>query len=453
MTLRTASGILGLDLLLLGAGLSLLRGLGLARARRDALRLGGLALFAGWAATAILASLGAIAGLALTAWEVAGCAAVVAVAGVALGRRVGPAPTRPPLRARGIGAWVADGGAAVVLVYLEALFRRSRLEVTTAWDAWGFWIPKAQSIVYHHGLVTGPGGFTSFANPDYPPLAPVVDAITFRFAGKPDPAVLPLQHWVVAVAFLAGVAALLAPRVAPWLLWPGLALLVLMPDFGDLVGSSLGDEPLALLVGMAGVCGALWLLDRDPRHSTLCTLCTTAAALTKVEGLPAALLVVAMLAAAGGLRRWRPLAAGVVAPALALAPWRIWMHAHHVVSNSAFPFSKLLDPSYLGDRVARLDTALSSLPGYFLSVDRWLAAVPLALALAALVVRRRRELAVLVLGTPVLAFFGLAALYWISPLPIDWYISTSAARVTASTAVFCAALLPLLLHEALKRDG
>ena len=86
-------------------------------------------------------------------------------------------------------------------------------------------------------------------------------------------------------------------------------------------------------------------------------------------------------------------------------------------------------------------------------MNRWLAVVPLVLALAVLLARRRRELAVLAFGTAALAFLGLAAVYWISPLPVQWYIDTSAARVTASTAVFCAALFPLLLHEALRRDG
>jgi hypothetical protein len=446
-------GIVVLDALLLAAGLLLLYGLGLVRGLRDTLRFSGLALFSAWAATGILSSLAAIFGLALIVPELVVIIAVVAIAGAGLGRRVPAAPRRPALGATGVAALVAAGGAAVLLVYLEALFRRVKLEVSTSWDAWAFWIPRAESIIYRNGLKSGLGGFSSFANPDYPPLGPVLDAVTFRFAGSPDPAALPLQHWIIAVAFLAGIAALLSSRVPPAILWPSLALLVLMPDFGGMIGSSLGDESLSLWIGMAGVGGALWLLERDPRYAVLCTLCTTAAALTKVEGFPAALLIVAMLAFAGGIGRWRPLALGVAAPALALAPWRIWMHAHHVVSNSAFPYSKILDPAFLAHRASRLGTVLGTLPGYFLSVNRWLALIPLAVALGVLVAQRRRELAVLVLGTIVLFFFGLVAIYWISPLPVHWYISTSAARVTTSAAVFCAALFPLLLHEALRRDG
>jgi hypothetical protein len=453
MTGRMIAGLVALDAFLLAFGLALLFGLGLVRTVREGVRLAGLALFAGWAATGILASTAAVAGLALTVSEIVVLDALVACGAVALALVVPARPGRPWLRAAGAQAWVAAVGAGVLVVYLEALFRRAKLEVSTSWDAWGFWIPKAESIVYHHGLATGLGGFTSFSNPDYPPLAPVLDAVTFRFAGSPDPTVLPLQHWVVAVAFLAALAGLLAPRVSPAILWPALALLALMPDFGTMVGSSLGDEPLALLVGAGGVCGALWLLERDPRYLALCTLFEAAAALTKVEGLPAALLVCAMLAVAAGARRSAPLALAALLVVAALVPWRVWMREHHVVSNSAFPFSRLFDPAFLVDRSSRLGTALASLPGYFLSVNRWLGVVPLVLALALLVARRRRDLAVLAFGTTVLAFLGLAAVYWISPLPVHWYIDTSAARVATSTAVFCAALFPLLLHEALRRDG
>ena len=50
---------------------------------------------------------------------------------------------------------LAAGGIAVLLVYLEAVFRRSRLATPAAYDAWSFWLPKAESLVYFHGLDTG----------------------------------------------------------------------------------------------------------------------------------------------------------------------------------------------------------------------------------------------------------------------------------------------------------
>jgi hypothetical protein len=280
----------------------------------------------------------------------------------------------------------------------------------------------------------------------------VQDAITFRFLGSVDPAGLPTQHLVIAAAFVAAIAGLLADRVRPVLLWPGLAVLVLMPSFGDLVGSSLGDEPLALLLALAGVCAARWLVDPDQRLLAVAGICTTAAALTKVEGLPGALLVAVLLAASSRLRAWRPALLIAAAAIAAVIPWRIWMHVHDIHSNSAFPYSKLLDPGYLGGRIGRLGTALADLPGYLLGVDRWLLAVPTALLLALCVARRRPGLTVLVLGSAILAFLGNAAIYWISPLDIHFYINTSAARVVSSTTLFCAAVAPLLLSEALVGD-
>jgi hypothetical protein len=448
-----AAGLLALDLVLLAIGSAALYGVGLVRSARTGLRYAGLALFVGWAELGIAASLLAVAGASLALWQLLLLAAGLTATGLAGSRFVAAGDVRPPLGERGAAAWVAAAGAAVLLVYLEDLFRRSKLAVTTEWDAQAFWVPKAAVLVYQGGIHAGPTGFTSFTNQDYPLFAPVQDAIAFRFLGSVDPAGLPTQHLVVAAAFVAAIAGLLADRVRPVVLWPALAVLVLMPSFGDLVGSSLGDEPLALLLALAGVCVAKWLVDADPRLLAVAGICTTAAALTKVEGLPAALLVAVLLAAASRLRAWRPALLLVAAPIAAAIPWRIWMHAHDIHSNSAFPYSKLLDPGYLGGRVGRLGTALAELPGYLLGVDRWLLAVPTALLLALCVVRRRPGLTVLVLGTAILAFLGNAAVYWISPLDVHFYINTSAARVVSSTTLFCAAVAPLLLSEALGDDG
>jgi hypothetical protein len=453
MTLREGLGLVGLDALLLAVGLASLVGLGLVRSARSTLRFAGLALFLGWAELGIAGSFLAVGGASLALWQVVLLAAVLAALGLTLSRVVPPAVVLPALRERGGAAWIAAAGAAIVFVYLEALFRRSKLAVTQAWDAQAFWVPKAAVLVYQGGLHASPTGLTSFTNQDYPLLAPVQDAIAFRFLGRVDPAGLPTQHLIVAAAFLAAVAAVLADRVRPLFLWPGLAALVLMPSFGDLVGSSLGDEPLALLLALAGVCVARWLVAPEPRWLAVAGVCTTAAALTKVEGLPGALLVAVVLVAASRLRAWRPGLVLIAAPLVAVIPWRVWLHTHHIHPNSAFPYSKLLDPGYLADRIGRLGTALADLPAYLLSVDRWLLAVPTAVVLALLLVRRRPALTVLVLGTALLAFLGNAAIYWISPLDVHFYIDTSAARVVSSTTVFCAAVAPLLLSEAFGDGG
>jgi hypothetical protein len=312
-------GLLALDALFLAAGLGLLAGLGLVRGPLDALRLAGLAFVAGWAALGIAASSALMAGAALTVAQGVVLAAAVAAAGLLAAWRV---PARSlsgaTSSARGAANAVAVGAAAVLLVYLEALFRRARGAEPSAWDTWAFWLPKAKSIVYFDGLDTRPGGFTSFANPDYPPLKPALDALGFRFAGEVDAGALVLQDWALTAAFFGALAALLAPRVRPVILWPSLAVLALLPNFGALVGTLLADGPLAVLFALAGVCGALWLRDREPRLVALAALFVAAGALVKNEGLMLALVLVAVLAAVTRLRPWRELACLAAAPVAAV---------------------------------------------------------------------------------------------------------------------------------------
>jgi hypothetical protein len=220
-------------------------------------------------------------------------------------RRVPPLDRRPRRFAdRGLERIAALGGALVLAGYLEVLFLRARLAEPSRWDTWAFWMPKAMSIVYFDGLDTRAGGFTSFANPDYPPLKPAIDAAAFRFLGDVDPGALAVQNWIVAAAFFGGVAALLAPRVRPAVLWPSLALLALLPDFGLLVASLLADESLALLFALAGVCGALWLVEKEVRFAVLAAFFLATAALVKNEGLMLALVLFVLLAMnANGLPR------------------------------------------------------------------------------------------------------------------------------------------------------
>jgi hypothetical protein len=449
---REVLGLVALNALFLGTGIALLAGLGLVRAPAEALRFAGLALVAGWAAVGIAASFALLTGAALSVLQAVLLAVLVALAGGLTASRVpGRAAAGARPSTRGAANALAVAGAAVLLVYLEALFRRARVAEPSAWDTWAFWLPKAKSIVYFDGLDTEVGGFTSFANPDYPPLKPAADAIALRFVGDVDAGALVVQHWVLTAAFFAALAALLAPRVRPAILWPSLAVLAVLPNFGALVGSLLADEPLAQLLALAGVCGGLWLLDRDARLVALAALFIAAAALVKNEGLMLALLLAVLLAAVTRFRPWRELAALAAAPVAAVIPWRLWMDANGVPESPALRLGDLLDPGYLARRGDRLGTALQELPPFLLSFDRWLLTVPLALALALVLVRRRPELSAYAIGTVVLGFLGFATVYWASSYPLDWYIDTSAERVVSSLAVFAAALVPLLVAEAFEQ--
>jgi hypothetical protein len=441
------AGLVALNAVYVAVGFAVLYGIGIAR-DRGAARFVGVALVTGWALLGVAGSLLVMAGLAATVPELLAAAVVLAVAGVALGRWFAvDAPPRGP-GARGLEALVAVGGATLLVVFVGALFRRALLASPVAWDAWAFWIPRAESLVYFDGIDLAPGGYASFANPDYPPLVPVVYATTFRFAGTVDPTLLPLQQTILVTAFLGALAALLAPYVRPVLLWPSLALLAVLPNFGGLVASTLADESLSVSAGLAAVCGGLWLLYRAPALAALCGVFLAAAALTKNEGLVFGVVLGVMLAL-GSRGHLRTAGALALAPVLAVLPWKLWLATHDVGWHGAYRLSDLARPSYLADRIDRLGTALVELPSYLVAPSRWLFVVPLTLLLAALLVRRRPGLAVYVLGTLSLAFLGNAAIYWISTFEIHWYISTSAERTVSSMVVFSAAVFPLLLEQAL----
>lgn len=444
-------GLAVLDLLLVAGGLGALHGLGLVRSGRDALRHAGLALVVGWAALGVALSTGLVLGLPVNRWVVTVVLLVLAGAGVLLARRI-PMRRTPPAGEAGPASWVAVAGAAIVAVQLAALLRRSLAATAPIeWDVWAFWLAKARTIAEFGGLDTAMGGFTSFAGPNYPPLLPALEAAAFAFMGDTDAAPLAVQHWVVAVGFVGAIASLLAVRVRPAILWPCLALLVLMPTFTALLGSSLGDEALMLLLALGAACGALWLLERDARYAALAGLFLAAAALTKSEGLPvAAVLAGTMLLISVVRRPRRPLVPGLVllAPVAAIAPWSLWVRLNSVPAQGDYRASDLFDPSLLADRLDRLSYAARELPAYLFEPDRWLLALPLMLAAALLAAPRRPALVTFALVHVVAVVGGLLIVYWIGQPPVDFYVATTAGRLPAAAVVPAVVFLPLLLAEA-----
>jgi hypothetical protein len=445
-------GLLGLDLGFLAVGAALLAGIGLVRTAGDAVRYSGLALVLGWATTGVAVSLALMVGLELTVPTVLVIWAALAGASLVLALRV-PARTETVASEPSFAGRVAAlNGGALLVALLLALFLRVQASGYLHPDVWGFWLPRAKTIFHTGELDTGLSGYTSFTHPEYPPFAPSSDAIAFRFMGRDDVLLLPVQHWVLFVAFLAALAGLLAGRVRPAFLWPALASIALLPTLSRLVGSLLADEPLAELFALAGVCAALWLLDRDWRHAAVCGVLLAALTLTKNEGLMLGLVLVAVLAVVTAGRPWRTLVPLAAVAALAVAPWRAWHSANDVRDDSAHRLGDLFDPGFLWGRIDRLEITVREFLQYVLDPGRWLLAVPLALLLAALLARRRPALAGLCAGTLVFAFLAYVAIFWISEPAIWFYLDASAWRLSAHLAVFAAALAPLLAAEAVSRS-
>ena len=232
-----------------------------------------------------------------------------------------------------------------------------------------------------------------------------------------------------------------------------LAALALTPRFSSNLLSSIADQPVAIMLSLAAVCGALWLLEGGRPCLVLCGIFLAAAALLKNEGLLFGLFLVAALGVGvlvEGGKRWRPILALACVPLLAIVPWKIWLATNgQPTSSDYYSWSYLLHPGRLVGRADRLETALTDLPQYVLAPSRWLLTVPLVFAAAALLARRRPALALLPTVFFALAFLGLAFLYWIGSIPIDFWLNTSAERVAVSLVIVPGVLLPLLLSEAL----
>jgi hypothetical protein len=441
--MQELAGVLVLEGLLAAAGLGVLRALGL---RAGGLPGVGLALATGWAAVGVICSLAVVAGLSLQVWQVTLFALATAAAGAFAARRREPAsrPLAPELPGR-LPRVGAVAGAAVLAVALAAgLARALTATADTEWDSWAFWTPKTLTLYYEGSA----DGFTELPSAEYPPLAAALDAAVLRFAGDTDPSVLVLHRFLVLAAALLGAGALLRRTVPASLVWPPLAMLALAPAVVRYFDSVLADPAVATASALAGAAGAVWLLERRAGPAVLAALFAAAATLVKTDGLLLAYLLVVFLALGGGFRRPRELALLAVAPAAVLLPWKLWLARHDApLSSGDYDFARALDPGYLADRVDRLGFALREMAQIAFSVELWLLVLPLALAAALLAAPRRPALAALTLGWPVAGFLGLAGVYWISPLPVDWYVDTSAPRILLSVIVISASLLPLSLGQ------
>lgn len=445
-----------LDLVLLFAGLGIAFGCGLVGSAWDALRLAGAAYLLGVAAVGATVTMLLCAGLAMGVWLMLVVAAVAAGVGVAAGLLHGARPTKAPRVASRVGrrsAIITAVAALVLLAYLAILLRAAHGQGgTTAWDAWTFWVPKGKSIYFFHHLQSGPGGVTTFANPDYPPLVPAMDAAAFSFTGRAAPSLLPMQEWLLVVAFLWALGGLFWRRVAAPVLAVALLLVAVMPDLAETVGQSLADLPLSLLLATAAAFLALWM--EESRALLLAPVAVLLAAVveTKKEGLSLAIVLLIAAAIASRSRRAAWLAVPAAFAVLSSLPWRLWLHAHHVVTSGDYQYHDLVSPHFLSSRRHRLVLSIEKVPQYLFSFHRWELVLPLAL-IAALLARRGSGVPLFVIATTALGLFGLIAIYWISLLPFTFHIQTSASRTVMPFVCIAGALLPLLLRDAAADQG
>ena len=261
MTVRALAGLAALNVAYALVGLSLLWALRSFRTLGGVLRLAGLGYLVGLAAFGVLWTTLLVAGVPFGGVEIAVTLIVLGAAGVIAGRRRGARFQRGLPRVSGTPMLlVSAAGIALTGLFLEALFRAARLNSLQEYDAWAFWVPKGKAIYFFDGL--DEHVFTTAPNRRTLHSSPILDAAAFHAMGGADIVTLHVQFWFLVVGAVAAVAGLLHGRAPPWLLWPPLVLVLVVPRFGERLLAPQGtcSSTSSFVVGALLV--ALWL--RDP---------------------------------------------------------------------------------------------------------------------------------------------------------------------------------------------
>jgi hypothetical protein len=449
VTLHAILGLILLNAVVFAAGACLLWGIGGWATWSELVRLGGVAYLLGLAAFGVLVVVELTLGVPFGLLSIVATTAALAVVGAGVGRALHrPLPVR---RRGGVGghggpAFVTAAGAALAVVFLEALFRSGRLAQLAGWDAMAFWVPKGETIYFVGGL--DEGLFRELPNGSYPPLMPVLEAAAFEFMGSADEVTLHLFFWFPLAGFIAAVAGLLHPRVPAIVLWPALLLVALTPEVVTRALVPLADLVLDYFVALAALAAALWLVERAGWQLDLTAVLLSAAMLTKREGYMFALCIVtAALVVSGRDWRWAwpRLALAAVAAFVPTLSWRIWFTTRDIGGEAPerpFGFLHELDRVWPSFRLA-----VSAL----FDNDLWLVVMPLAVAavvLALVAGARLLPAYALLLG----AFMTLG-FTWSTWAFTELPFTTDAAvnpisRVTGGLVLAFAGLMPLLLTAA-----
>jgi hypothetical protein len=452
---RSLVGTLELNGLFLLTGFCLLWALRGWRSWIDLIEHLGVALLLGLGCVCVIATIVLVAGGSLALWVIVGICGFISggAAEVAILRRKRLPRTLgqlPDFRARSTA--FALGGVAVTVAVLVAFFRTVRVNSFVGYDAWAFWIPKAKAIYFFGGL--DEHLFRTLPGPSYPLLLPALQAMDFRFIGSADGTLLAAQAWLLLVAFLFAIAAMLRPFARPWLCWLLLASTVAIPELDDRLLLGQADLPLDMFFAAAALALVCWSRSREPWLLFLFGAMSAATFATKREG---ALLLACLLAGSlvGTARSWRrswPELIAALAAAYALnIPWRLWWTSRHLQSDvpgdaagSLTSHTSRIWPSFV--IVARL----------LFTYDFWLLITPIALVAGVLSLTLRgpsRETAIIYLTTFALGIVGFMWILWSDPgLPLNTDNSTTPIpRVVGALVLLSAVLAPLLIGPLLDR--
>jgi hypothetical protein len=333
--------------------------------------------------------------------------------------------------------WLLRAAAALALLFF-ALDAAKSMEANPhgGWDAFTIWNAKAKYLaggeeVWRNALAPLNGGALFGANhPGYPLMLPSAVASAWTVQGdmsNATPAALGLLFTFATAAILFGAVAYLRGEAAGLM---ALLLLVASEGFASQAGSQNADIPISLFL-LATV--ALIALARDrewpPGTLILAGLCCGLAAWTKNEGLPFAILALAVVVWKAGIKAAGWMALGALPGAILLAALKIIL-VHDV--EGLFPktlagaIAKATDVSRWGRIIESFGQNIWQMGTPWAHPVLLAAILAVALGLAPRpVLRKQLWLAIPIFGL-LAADFGA---YLLTTAELSWQLSTSNLRI------------------------
>lgn len=416
-----------------------------------------IALFAGQALFLTFAPLLLYAGLSVSPVLVVPLSAVLLAAGLALARRRGPG-----LRSRCGSAAHGDAriAAAILIAPLVLLAVAAVAQPLYEIDTMLNWVMKAKVIWANGDHLTAVLDPQVFARPDlhpqshleYPLGMNALLAWSFHWMDAADVRVMHLQLVLLLAAAVGTVWTILRPLVPALPLAVGLAGLVAMPATAHHLLTAYADVPLAIVWATGALVLIRWAAEGMRYQLALATLLLAAALAVKQDGAfydVAIYAGVAVWLLARARREWGRLlellgSASVVV--LTAVPWQIYSAAHDLDRRDVRPGLTRMQ--------AQTDHLLPTLGGMVNVVTHprtTFLAVPLALVLALVCVRRRRrtEVALPFLVATLLVVAAIVFIYWNSAVTLELVLIPALGRIMMGLIILSWLVVPPLAFAAI----
>jgi hypothetical protein len=449
-------GLVGLNVAFYVIGLGVLWGIRGWRFWTDLFRLSGLAYLLGIASTTVGLTWALVLGAPFGWPSVIGVVLVIASAGLATGLVRGH-------RVEGVRApefkvdppWAAVAGVSLLVIYLEAMFRTTRLHPADEWDALWVWTLRAKSLFFsgelggEQAVRAGEAALASYA-----PGVSILQAMGFLAMDSADAVTLHVQQSFLVAGFALAAAGLLAGRARAVVAVPFLVLVLAMPAFHKVSTLLYADLLLAFLVAAAALLVAPGFGRPQTWRFAAAALLLGSALLAKRDAMLIVPVLLVALAMTGLERRrasWFPFLGMSLGAAVLAAPW--WIGSRHLVS--AAPSSGT--GGFL-DQAGRLEPAFELVGSALTDVPFWLGMTWLIVLGGLLaVVAGKRALGAFVLLLAGLQWAGVALVIAAEPHleftrlptlnPID--------RLLLVSVVVAGVLVPLCIESVWRdrRDG